>query len=330
MLELAIELLKDRDTDGLRWCFKSPVLDVAASCLRPVFRARSGHHFQIADLSSIENVVLGWISDCSRILHVARTGLDAYKDFATEMFGKPYDQITKEERNIAKPPTLGCGYRLSAGGEIINADGDKILTGLLAYASAMGVVMTREQAQRAVEVFREKFHEVKKLWYDLEKAFAKAVEGKPTTAGKCLFEMRENVLLVHLPSGRCLHYFNPKVVRTPAVSQSGRPYDKVSLSFEGRDSKTGHWSEQEIHGGVLAENFCQAIARDVLMVGLRRAEEKGYDIVLHVHDEIGAEVPDDSFLTVKDLEECMADVVSWAPDMPLRAAGFRTLIYRKG
>jgi hypothetical protein len=56
----------------------------------------------------VESAGLGWVAQCSRLLDVFRSGKDPYKDFATLFFEKPYDEVTRAERNICKPPTLGC------------------------------------------------------------------------------------------------------------------------------------------------------------------------------------------------------------------------------
>jgi len=333
-LEETVELVRAADLNAIRE-YKGSVFDTVASCLRPVFKAPPGSQFNIADLSAIENVVLGWISDCEKILNVFRTGLDPYKSFGVYMFGKAYDQITKDERNLAKAPTLGCGYRLSAGHKWVNDDGDEVMDGLMAYAAGMGIEMSQEQAERAVSIFRKEFPEVKNLWYALERAWVAAYEGTPTVAGKCLFEYRNKIMYVTLPSGRDLHYINPHVeydVPKTWIKPDGeiRTYTQNVLSFDGMNAEVHQWGRCETHGGKLVENWCQAIARDVLAEGMQRATKKGFDIVAHVHDEIVAEVSLQSHLTVLDLEQSMADPINWAPGLPLKAVGFSSNIYRKG
>jgi DNA polymerase len=77
------------------------------------------------------------------------------------------------------------------------------------------------------------------------------------------------------------------------------------------------------------ENAVQAIARDVFMSGLRRAEEHDYPVVLRVHDELVCEVPDSSGYTHEVLANLMGANPGWAIGLPLAAAGFETLRYRK-
>ena len=101
-----------------------------ASVVRSSFRAGEGKTFYIADLNAIENRVVGWLSNCKSILDVFEKGLDPYKVFAARMFNKPYDQVTKAERNLGKPPVLGCPYMLGGGDEKLNKKGDLMRTGL--------------------------------------------------------------------------------------------------------------------------------------------------------------------------------------------------------
>lgn len=78
------------------------------------------------------------------------------------------------------------------------------------------------------------------------------------------------------------------------------------------------------------ENATQAAARDVLAHGMKGADAAGYDIVLHVHDEIICETPDTELFAVDKLAEMMSSGPSWAFGLPLAAAGYETHRYRKG
>jgi len=87
----------------------------------------------------------------------------------------------------------------------------------------------------------------------------------------------------------------------------------------------GH-SQVKLYGGLLVENLVQALARDVLAVGLERilagAKTRGLRLqfVLTVHDEVVFLVEEDAVEAAKAwvLEALTADV-PWLPGCPIGA-----------
>lgn len=79
---------------------------------------------------------------------------------------------------------------------------------------------------------------------------------------------------------------------------------------------------------LIVHNCCQSSARDVLYDGMPRAEEAGFRIVLHVHDEMVTEA--DPYKRVEELSAIMAAGEPWTAGLPLAAAGFEAKRYRKG
>jgi len=80
----------------------------------------------------------------------------------------------------------------------------------------------------------------------------------------------------------------------------------------------------------LVENIVQAIARDCLGEAMKKVDAAGLDIVMHVHDEIVAEVPEDQAENaLARMNEIMAEEIPWAKGLPLRAEGYVTKYYRK-
>ena len=57
-------------------------------------------------------------------------------------------------------------------------------------------------------------------------------------------------------------------------------------------------------------------------------ESAGYPIVMHIHDEVVCDMPDDRG-GLEEACDIMGRTIPWAPDLPLRADGFETLYYRK-
>jgi DNA polymerase len=324
----ATELIRDNQYDEILMRYGGAMTPLA-SLTRSSFRAPEGRTFMIADLNAIENRMLGWIADCQPILDVFRNNRDPYKDFGARMFRKPYDEITKPERTISKPAVLGCGYQLGGGAEVVNDNGDTIRTGLWGYAESMGIHMTKEQSHTSVKVFREAFPEVVQFWYALSDAAKEAVTNKcKTRVGRIVFEYKPGVLLLHLPSGRTLHYLKPRVEWQTRKLPDGETMRSLALTYEGMNS-VKKWCRQTTHGGKLTENICQALSRDVLAAGLIAATDYGFDVILHAHDEIVTEVPLDSPLTLQNLIDCMTRDLPWADGLPLAAAGEVTPIYKK-
>jgi DNA polymerase bacteriophage-type len=336
------------DVESIRG-FGKP-LDVVSSCLRGAFQAPEGMKYVVADLSSIETRVLAWLAKCQPLIDVFAQGLDPYLDFGAFWFGKPYDEVTKGERQLAKPAVLGCGYMLSGGdwrmdccGRLrdetraieMNMEyctckkkGDEFKSGLWGYAENMRTELTYEQAHQAVAAYREKYREVVQFWYRIEDAFIDCVlDGRERSAfGLTIGVVPGKVLWVALPSGRRLHYLNPQL-------KEGK-FRKPALTHYSYDSTRG-WCREQLYGGLITENLVQAIARDVLAEGMLRADGMGFTIVGHTHDEIICVEREETFRVaprdamLDGLVMNMTQPMPWAPDLQLKAEGYESKVYKK-
>jgi len=311
------------------------VLEITSSIIRSAIRAPGGQHLIVADLSSIENVVLGWVSDCKGINAIHRDGLDPYKSFGVRFFGKDYEGITRGERNLCKPPVLGAGFGI--GGGKIQKDkktGLPYMSGLWGYAHAMGIPLEQEEAIASVQTWREMYFEVVQMWYELEDAFRRCIKSRSSQrVGPVMIVSDKPFVRIRLPGGRFLSYLRPRIEwRVPPwEEEEEKPKPRLTITYEGRsDTTAGGWYRVPTRGAKLMENIVQAIANDVLRAGIREAMKFGIDVVGHVHDEVIAQTKtnyDDHAL--QELIKHMTAPMPWAPDMCLRADGYISKFYKK-
>jgi DNA polymerase bacteriophage-type len=314
--------------------------------IRACFGAPAGKKLVVADLASIETRVLAWLSKCDTLLNVFKLGQDPYIDFASDLYSTPYSDVTKEQRQISKPAVLGCGYMLSGGEWRMDCcgkfqfklewvkpvdvcsckiKGDAFKSGLWGYAENMGVAMEQQQAKDAVSAYRAKYSEVVDLWYSLENTIVEVLSFGGTVFDRVssipFWCVPGKVLIARLPSGRRLHWLNPKVVPGRGLRSKVTHY---AHTIKG-------WRTESLYGGLLTENLVQAISRDVLAEGMLRADKTGFEIVGHTHDEIIAldSCNNAEGRMLGELIHNMTLPMPWAPDLPLAAEGYEAEIYKK-
>ena len=341
------------DYDGLKAIYIS-ALTAVTSCIRSTFVAPAGKRLNVCDLNAIETRIAAWFCECEPLMQVFRDGKDPYIDFASKMFGIPYetlykaykakDKDAKEMRQIAKPGVLGCVYRLSGGELILNRYGDLVKGGLWGYAENMGVKMDKEMAHKSVAVFRAAYEEIKYMWYHLEDAVAKILKhggtvelgpGGCVVIGKITRRGKQPILYIQLPSGRRLHYVDAhlETKERKGKDKDGQPttYTKEGMVYKGINQITKQWSDIETNGGKLLENIVQAMARDVLLHSMFLIDGLNMEIVGHVHDEVIVLSDDDPLDSgLETLKWCMSQSPSYMPGFVLTADGFEAYYYRKG
>lgn len=287
-------------------------MSVAGACVRPILTAGAGCDLVVADYSAIEGRGLAWLAGEETELEGYRAGRDPYITSASLILHKPYDQVTKDERQSpGKISVLACGYQGSAG----------------AVRKFGGEGMTDEEiVEQIVRPWRDAHPMTTRFWYDLEAACTKAVTTPRSThaARGVSFRVQDKFLLCRLPAGRLLYYFDPRI----QLCDTSWGEKREQVTYMTVDSLTKKWVRTSTYGGKLAENVTQAICRDLMAEAMLRVEAAGYPIVLTVHDELVAEVPH-GFGSVEEFEELMAVVPSWATGFPLKAAGWQGKRYRK-
>jgi DNA polymerase len=308
-IDLGIEAMKA----GVETVFYDDVMELCASAVRGSIVAAPGCKLVVADLSNIEGRVLAWLAGEQWKLDAFRefdkgVGHDIYKITAGGILGKDPGDVTKDERQVSgKVPELACGYQGSVGA-------------FAAMGAIYGVNLPEPKVLEIVKAWRAKHKATVKFWYDCERAARNAISnpGEVYRASSIAFRRSGGWLRARLPSGRYLCYPSPQ------VDEDGR------LSYMGTNQYTRRWERLDTYGGKLVENLTQATARDVLAAGLLAAEAAGYNPVLHVHDEIICETPDDPSFSAEGLAALMSQGTQWSVGLPLAAAGFETYRYQKG
>jgi DNA polymerase len=199
------------------------------------------------------------------------------------------------------------------------------------------------------------------FWHMLEHAALSAVAhpGQRFVAGQMSMKMWGNrALTMRLPSGRNLFYPLPRlkarveVRKIHADGGRGAPepmdIDKAragaltgqveitgpapsyityaDYALHAKDYATPH--RQPLKITTLAENATQAVARDILVHGMQTVEAAGYRIVMHVYDEVVAEMPDGAG-SLDEMCKLLCVRPAWAEGLPLKAEGYEATRYRK-
>ena len=102
-----------------------------------------------------------------------------------------------------------------------------------------------------------------------------------------------------------------------------------ALTYMGVDQTTKQWKRIDTWGGKIVENIVQAVARDCLAETMRRVDQMGYRIVMHVHDEIIVDASKDDTDALERICAVMGEPIDWAPGLLLRGDGYETEYYKK-
>lgn len=292
--------------------YDNPVLS-ARALIRSMVKASPGNVILAADYSSIEYILLMYFSKDTDAVNKFATGLDQYKDLAATIYDTPYDEVTKEQRQMGKMGILGCGYGLGA-------------QGFVQYADKWGVKLSFKDAKKTVDGFRSLYSKAVSFWYDANNCAITALEvpGKSFSTNGCTFTVvkdrnKKVWLQLTLPSGRSMYYYNPQI----EVGKFGPNVSSWSIN-----QTTRTWAKKHMTPGKWVENIIQALGRDLLYYGKMKIEEGGYPIIFSIYDEVVVEVPEGTKL--EGFEKLMMSVPPWAKGLPLRAEGYASYRYRKG
>lgn len=304
------------DLEGLKFLADRP-LEAVSQTLRSLIVAPEGRELVAGDYSAIEARVNAWLSGQEDILELFRSGVCVYTRAAHD--------VGSDDRQLGKVCVLALGYGMG------------VVT-FVTTAAGWGIVLSLKEARRIQRAWRKANDKIVAFWHKLEEAAKAAIAepGCPFYAGKIKAIASKACLGLVLPSGRVLRYWKPSIVTTEKtikmVDEEGRIFEKVMAGEEirffsmGSDKKS--MSSESTYGGKLAENVVQAIARDLLAEASVRVDRvEPYDLVMHVHDSLVAEVPRGAG-DVREFCELISILPPWAKGLPLEADGYRDVRFR--
>lgn len=313
-LDLARQLLRSGDYETIEMLYGN-VPGTLSELIRTALVAKEGCKFTVADFSAIEARIIAWLAGEEWRMEVFRTHGKIYEASASQMFKVPIEEITKGNplRQKGKIAELALGYGGAAGA--------------LKAMGALKQGLKESELKPLVNTWRNANPKITQLWWDVEGAAMEAVMGqgnrsylgKHLTFGIGHVDVNTIALFIKLPSGRELAYVRPRIEKDPK-------YGKDMITYEGYEQ--GKWSRLKTYGPKLAENIVQAIARDCLAAAMLRLDEHGFKIVMHVHDEVVIETPEEDDC-LDEVCRIMGQPLDWAPELPLPADGYETKYYRK-
>ncbi len=302
-IDAARSLVKAGDFESFQMIYDN-VPDVLSSLIRTTFVPSKNKRFAVSDFSAIEARVIAWMANEKWRLEVFQTHGKIYEASAAAMFKIPIEDVDKAMRQKGKVAELALGYQGSVGAMI--------------SMGALEMGLEEEELKPLVDAWRNSNPAIKKFWFDCERSAIEAMKTKAPVKMQygLTFYYQSGFLFIKLPSGRNLAYARPRL-------EEDKNFGKMGITYEGVNE--GKWTRLRTYGGKLVENIVQAIARDCLAEALMRL--KAYDIVMHVHDEVVIEIPED--VSLSEIDQIMGESIEWAPGLPLGADGFETSYYRK-
>lgn len=311
--------------DAAEWRFYRPLAALSVS-MKGFIRPDPGHELIDVDFSQIEARVLAWLARCDWLLDAFRNKIDPYIKFASDYLypdtkyddyfnpatGKPWSSGPYAvKRQIAKSAVLGAGFGLG---------GPKFVE----YCDNSDLIITLEEANETITAYREAHAEVMALHKRAERAAILATQnpgvryslgGTGITYYTWHIDTERYWLCCELPSGRCIHYYRPKV---EVINRWGKWVEQLSFRTEWNAKSY----RESTYGGKLVENFVQAIARDMLVHGGLAAEAAGYPAIMLVHDS-DVTMPPIGHGSPEELARLICTRADWYTDIPITAEANR-------
>lgn len=301
----AIEIVRLGDIKVLEFFFGDALLTVAG-CLRGMFNAAPGHVLISSDYTAIEAVVLACLAGEQWRIDLFKNKGKIYESSGSLATGIPLDAI------LAHKKATGQHHPARQSGKVL-----ELMCGFQGWVGAWYSMLdqvedapdiSEDEIKKLILAWREKSPAIVEFWggqsrrlgygrqveefYGVEGTFIKAIlqPGEWHEYRGLWFIKWGDAVYIRLLSGRYLTYHNA------ALTASDRPGTRYAISFWGwntnpNNGPVNRWIMFRTWGGRITENIVQATANDILRYASVNLERAMFPVVLHVYDEIVAEVP---------------------------------------
>ncbi len=261
--------------------------------LRGTITAPPGKLLAAVDYAQIESRVLLYLAGDTETLELFRTNpeADAYEIHARATMGYAEAETLKDYcertgsgiRQLAKARVLGLGFGCGAEKFIVVAK------------TMAGLDLCETESKRIVREFRSSNSKIVELWRRLNDACAACDGGD---------------YILPLPCAQQ----NPQIQRYLIYRDIAATRKGIECTISGE--------RVYVYGGLLAENWTQATARDVMASAWLRCADRGFNPILTVHDELVFEVDESTAREdLRAIQQIMETPVPWAPGLPLKTDG---------
>jgi DNA polymerase len=273
--------------------------------IRRALKAPEGHVIISSDSSQIEARMVAWLAEQHDLVEAFAQGRDVYSEFASEVYGRTITKADKVERFVGKTCILGLGYGMGA---------EKFRRTLEIGQGGISVKVTIEEAQRIVQIYRQKNHRIVALWAKCNHALGGIVARQSGMIAKMVSYDEDGI---KLPNGLYIRY--------PALRSSQNNYEYIAdartfAKAAKNRVMTGETQDidwTKIYGGKVTENVVQAMARIVVSEQMNQVGQR-YHVAFQVHDEIIITAPEnDATHAEKFIVGCMSTPPAWAPELPV-------------
>lgn len=261
--------------------------------LRAAIEAPPGFAIITGDLRQVELRVTFKLAGETEPLERLAAGEDLYRWFASLMYQVNLEDVTPFQRQVAKSAVLGLGFGM----------GWKTF---YKYCRGLGIKITEDEAKLAVELYRNTFPRICRLWLQCDRVIPAMFMDEEFT-----FPQHSPILMTQTPSYRAgssgiklLSGLHLKYNMLHKMSNGSWIYNRKGAALT-------------IFGSEITANIVQALAAEIFKEKLMQIHKILW-CPLAVHDEAVALCPIEKVEIGKAIvQRIMSASPTWWPDLPL-------------